>query len=428
MLAVEPEIWVVLICTALTLFYSVAHYTLRSPSRVRLEAAFVARNRLGQLEKLDRHLDMLLLVTATVRTLAHLVLTLAILRLLDGREHWLGDVWALLVAGSIVLVFGVGVPDAWAKYAGEKTVAATWPVLAGSRVVFWPLARGLYGLDVLVRRLSGHREETNHRTSVVEQEILQLATEGEAEGTVDPEELEMIESVIEFRDMRAGEIMTPRTDIVAIEAGSTLDQCRQVIVQAGHSRLPVYEETLDRVIGVLYAKDLLSIDQGDQHFALRSTMRKPFFVPETKSLSQLLKEFKTQKVHIAIVLDEYGGTAGLVTIEDLLEEIVGEIADEYEPAEPAMLRKIDEHTAEVDARMYIDDVNDALEIELPEDEDYDTVGGFVFSTLGYIPTSGEAFEYAGAKFTVVEAEERRVGRVRIELPEKGPQRAEEGVA
>jgi magnesium and cobalt transporter len=270
---------------------------------------------------------------------------------------------------------------------------------------------------VIVRRLSGHREELNHKTTVLEQEILQLASEGQAEGVVNPEEMEMIESVIEFGDLSAGEIMTPRTDIVGIEAASTQEECRKTIVAAGHSRIPVYEETQDRIIGVLYAKDLLSIDPAESEFSLRRLMRKALFVPETKPLGDLLKEFKTQKVHMAIVLDEYGGTAGLVTIEDLLEEIVGEIADEYELAEPDMLRRLDPRTVEVDARMYIDDLNDALDITLPEDEDYDTVGGFVFSTLGYIPDSGEEFDYHGLHFTIVEAEERKINLIRLQMAE-----------
>ena len=412
----SPELWVVLICTALTLFFSVAHTTLRNASRVRLEEAFSRHH--DWLTSLDRNLEVLLLSTGLVRNLCHLGLAVAMLYLLGGERHWANGVEAVMLAGAIVAVFGIGVPYAWAKYAGERTVAATWPVLVATRYLFWPVIVVLGWIDVLVRRLSGAPEpKPEHKTNILEQEILQLASEGQAEGVVDPTEMQMIESVIEFGDLRAGEVMTPRTDIVALEVTSTLAQCRQLVVQAGPSRIPVFEESLDRVVGVLYAKDLLAVDPDN--FSLRRIMRKPFFVPEAKTLKDLLQEFKGRKVHMAIVLDEYGGTAGLVTIEDLLEEIVGEIADEYEPAEPAMLRRIDPRTVEIDARMYIDDLNDALNIKLPEDEDYDTVGGFVFSTLGYIPKADEQLEYASIRFIIVEAEARKINRIRVQLPGPG---------
>ena len=159
-------------------------------------------------------------------------------------------------------------------------------------------------------------------------------------------------------------------------------------------------------------------------FDLRQKMRKAYFVPETKPLRDLLHEFKKQKLHIAVVLDEYGGTAGIVTIEDIFEHLVGDIAGEYEKPEPETLHKISETIAEVDARMYIDDVNSQLEIELPDEEDYDTLGGFVFSHLGYIPKTGQTFDYANLRFTVIAAEPRSVRRVRIEnlsIPqEEGP--------
>jgi len=168
-------------------------------------------------------------------------------------------------------------------------------------------------------------------------------------------------------------------------------------------------------IGVLYAKDLLGQVAQEQPGQLKALMRKPFFVPETKPLDDLLREFKARKVHMAVVLDEYGGTAGLVTIEDLLEEIVGEISDEYDRPEEALLHRVDEITIEVDGRLYVDELNDALELDLPEDEDYDTVAGMVFSELGYVPSVGEELTTHGAKFTVLEADDRKITRLRVQL-------------
>jgi len=412
---VNGTTWIVLIGSILlSLLFSIAHYTLRSSSRVRLEHAFSGRRRRRWLKHLDRQAEELLLVTALVRMLTSLLVLLAILHG-RGVRSWVGDLSALALASALVAVFGIGLPHAWAKYAGEQTLVLIYPVLAAIRLLLWPVWRILQLMDLPVRRLSGHAEQANGRTSEVEQEILQLATEGQADGELDADEMEMITSVIEFHDSRVSEIMTPRTDIESLPVVATREQCVQMVLAVGHSRIPVYEETLDSVVGVLYAKDLLAVVAGEP-FELAKTMRKPFYIPETKAISDLLEEFRSQNVHMAIVLDEYGGTAGLITIEDLVEEIVGEIADEYEEPEPVMLVRIDARTLEVDARMYIDDLNDELVIDLPEEEDYDTVGGFVFSTLGAIPAAGERFEYEGVEFTVMEAEERRINRIRITQP------------
>jgi len=179
--------------------------------------------------------------------------------------------------------------------------------------------------------------------------------------------------------------------------------------------VPVYEGDLDNIIGIIYAKDLLQhVNSGDS-INLRALMRKPFFVPETKRLDSLLREFKARKVHVAIVLDEYGGTAGLVSFEDVLEEIVGDISDEYDRPEPALMKRIDEKSAEVDGRMYIDDLNEAMGLNVPEDADYDTVAGMLFSELGYIPASGESLDAYGAHFAVLSADERKINRIRVEL-------------
>ena len=179
--------------------------------------------------------------------------------------------------------------------------------------------------------------------------------------------------------------------------------------------LPIfYEENIDNIVGLVYAKDLLAqIGKDPAQFCLRDQIREAYFVPESKSLRSLLHEFQNQKLHIAVVLDEYGGTAGIVTLEDILEELVGEIADEYEETPPESIKELDEHTIEVDARTYVDDLNDEYELNLPEDEDYDTVGGFVFSRLGYVPKTGERFDYQNLQFTIASAEPRRINRITI---------------
>ncbi|MEM8495597.1 MAG: hemolysin family protein, partial [Planctomycetota bacterium] len=194
------------------------------------------------------------------------------------------------------------------------------------------------------------------------------------------------------------------------------------VIEFGHSRVPVYRENLDDIVGILYAKDLIELLEtpGSEAekaaaFNLEAILREPFLVPESKKVLELLHEFRATKIHLAIVLDEYGGTAGLITIEDILEEIVGEIQDEYEPEDDApVVVEIDENSARVDARTHLDDLNDQLNLDLPEDEDYDTVGGFVFAELGHIPEPGETFESHGVKVTVDEAERTKVIAVTVE--------------
>jgi len=225
----------------------------------------------------------------------------------------------------------------------------------------------------------------------------------------------MIENVLELSDTAADEIMTPRTDIVAVEVNSDLTTILETINTAGHTRVPVYEENIDKIIGLIYAKDLLTeIGKNPADFKLRDKIRDAYFVPETKPLRTLLHEFQSRKLHIAIVLDEYGGTAGIVTLEDIIEELVGEITDEYEEIPPEPIKKIDRNTIEADARTYVDDLNDQFDLSLPEDEDYDTIGGFVFSHLGYVPKTGESFDYDNLKFTITSAEARRIKRIRIQ--------------
>jgi len=283
------------------------------------------------------------------------------------------------------------------------------------RLLLLPVTKFMHGIDAAVRKIAGARPEVE--AEEIENEILSAVEEGVKEGVVDRQERQIIESVIEFRDTQAGQIMTARPEIVALEVGAGLEEVKRTIEESGHSRVPVYDGTLDHIVGILYARDLLRYLGGTmiERFDLRSVVRSPLFVPETKPLRDLLMEFRLQKVHIAIVLDEYGGTAGLLTIEDILEELVGEISDEHEPQEPAMIRRLDDQTFDVDARVYVTDVNRQCGLSIPEDAGYDTIGGFVTVTVGAIPQEGAVFDHDGAWFTVLEAEPQRVMRLRIEL-------------
>ena len=408
----------------LTTFFSTTSLALRHASWSKLEEAFEARGRAERTGVLRTRLGNLLSCTATLRLLATLGLMLTVVRYFTISEALEQDnssslplVRAFIVLALILSVFSVAIPHAWAKYAGTPLLVHCYLVLRLIEWLCWPLTTMLHVFDPLTRRLAGVPAENGNGTGEERQEeLLNAVEEGEKGGLFDPEEREMIASVLEFRDTSAGEIMTPRTDVVGIEAAAELSEAADIIVREGHSRYPVYEENIDKVIGMLYAKDLLcDLNQPAQTKGIRHRLRKPYFVPESKTVRDLLHNFQDQKVHMAVVLDEYGGTAGVVTIEDVVEEIVGEIVDEYEEFQDEPVRKIDDQTIEVDARCHVDELNDELNIEIPEDENYETIGGFAFAKLGHIPRSGEAFEQDNLKFTVIDVEQRKINRVRIDI-------------
>ncbi len=341
---------------------------------------------------------------------------------------------ALAISSVLLWIFGFVLPSSLANHVGEELILRLSGLIRAAYIVLRPVEGVVRLIDEIVRRLARVSDEND--AEVLEAELLSVVEEGRAEGQFDEAEQDMIEAVVEFRTTTVEEIMTPRTEINALEYTDDLEKVKAYTRDSGHSRTPVYEGNLDHIRGVLYAKDLLrwmSAAGPNDPFRLADLVRPAVFVPETKTIRQLMTELVIQKVHIAIVIDEYGGTAGLVTFEDIVEEIFGEIHDEYEnPEDRTPEIEIDEaeRQATIDARMRIDDANDALEeikLEIPENEDYDTVGGFVTVSLGRIPEAGESFEAEGLAVAVLEAEPTRVVRVRVrpKPPEEPPAPADE---
>jgi len=412
-----PLGWLILLVCILslgTLFFAVNSITLRILSRAKLQESFKEAGKEDLSEDIAEKSEKLTLTCSFYRIIINMLILLVMQIFFKEVGFW----WAaLLISVAIVFVFGLVIPHAWAKYAGEKLLSRTYKFLILLSLITSPVLYIWKFADGLIRRLAGVPETTaEEQQEEKQEEFLTDLEQHKMEGAVDEEEQEMIENVLELSETTADEIMTPRTDIIAVEADSPLQPILEAINSAGHSRLPVYKENIDNIIGFVYAKDLLTeIGKNPEDFELCSKIREAYFVPETKPLRTLLHEFQNQKLHIAVVLDEYGGTAGIVTIEDILEELVGEITDEYEEKPPEPIKKIDDNTIEVDARTYIDDLNDEFEMNLPEEEDYDTVGGFVFSYLGYIPKTDETFDYESLKFTISSAETRRIKRIRIQL-------------
>jgi putative hemolysin len=263
---------------------------------------------------------------------------------------------------------------------------------------------------------------------VTEEELISLVTLSEQQGVIEEEEKEMIHGVIEFEETMAREVMVPRVRITAVQAGRTLQEAIDIAIEDGHSRLPVYEDSIDKVTGVLYVKDmLLAVRKGMIDAPVRELARKPFEVPETKRVGDLFREFQAKKIHMAIVIEESGGTAGLVTIEDLLEEIVGEIQDEYDkPGEEPTVEQTGPDEYLVDARINLEDLDDEVHLGL-DSEEYDTLNGYLIDKLGSLPTAGAEVTLEGkAVIRVVSVSGRRADKVLIKRLEPAePQREDE---
>ncbi|MBN8594077.1 MAG: HlyC/CorC family transporter [Anaerolineae bacterium] len=275
-------------------------------------------------------------------------------------------------------------------------------------ILLSPLVSLMIALSKLLASAFGSSGLVNVMT---EEEIVTMIETSEKEGAIENDEKEMIVSVLEFGDLLVREVMIPRIDIVALEIDTPLDKALQTLINSGHSRIPVYEDTIDNIKGLLYAKDLLNL-WGKTPRPLKDIMRKANFVPESKQADVLLHELKRDRIHMVIVVDEYGGTAGLITLEDLIEEIIGDIQDEYDIHEEAEFVQEGPDTFTVDAGITLTDFNDLLNVELSK-EDSDTLGGFIFTELGHVPEPGETLDYQNLSFTITSLDGRRIRKVSV---------------
>lgn len=325
--------------------------------------------------------------------------------------HSLGIIVEIVVVTGVLLILGEITPKIFAlqnprvlalKVAGPITVVKT---------LLYPAVAFFAAITDFFTRLVGVEKI---RLTYSPDELKTLVEISEEKGHLEESEREMISSIFEFGDTLVKEIMIPRTDMKMVEVGTTLEEIVDNIKEWGFSRYPVFQETRDNVVGVLYAKDLLPyIGGGQKGFDILKLKREAYFVPENKEISELLREFQVNKIHLAVVVDEYGGTAGIVTLEDILEEIVGEIQDEYDQ-ESSLYTRYSDDSIIADARMTIEDVNEALEEDvIPVDGDYETLGGFVYDLLGKIPSENESGEYDDYEFTVLEIDGQRLKQIRI---------------
>ncbi len=390
------------------------------PSRVMVAHRLEVTGRENAARWLSRNFDAAICALSLLRTFARLaVFVLVLAETIQLRTQaplsWPDLAISGLISVMLLWVFTSVLAAALARHVGAGLVSSGLPIIQLVTRSCWPLTKGVSFIDEVVRRLSG---ANLHDDDEIEAELLRSIDQTQREGGLDEAAADMLENVVEFTNTDVAQIMTPRTDIEGIELTDDLAEIRAFIADVGHSRIPVYRDNLDTILGILYVRDLVPLLGEDvNNFRLEPLLRQPNIVPGVKPVRDLLSDFQRSEIHLAIVVDEYGGTEGLVTIEDVLEEIVGEIRDEHEPDgdEEPVLVTIDETRAEADGRFHIDDLNERLGLQLPEDDDFDTIGGFVLAQLGHVPTVGEMFESHEARFTALATAPTHVQRVGIEL-------------
>jgi CBS domain containing-hemolysin-like protein len=410
--ALSQNAWLLLVacgCLGLAFLFALFENALEHHSHVRLLAEAKRRGRLEALTEVLRHEDDLLFATKMLRALTQVLAIAAVaVRLAEADPSPLALVgWTLSLALAFLL-FNVAGPHLLGRRVGHAILLRGLVPYARIVGVF---RRPAVMLQRIAQRITGSGPEPPPEEELAD-ELMSVVEEGAREGTLAEAEKEMIEGIMDMRDVSAEHVMTPRTEVVSIPVNASYEDAIAKSQERGLSRLPVYRGTTDEIIGVLYMKDLLR-HWGGTPPPIEKLMRRPFFVPESKNVGELLSEMKASQIHLAIVLDEYGGTAGVVSIEDIIEEIVGEIADEHERATPHDVVPINENAATVEGRTHIDDLNDAMDLDVPESEEYETVGGLLFSRLGRVPETGEHYDLDGVRFTVLEADERKVSRVKV---------------
>lgn len=414
------QIAAIVLCWLLLSFASLAEAALVRLEVVRVRQLAAERGWLGQrllelVENRQEVLSTLILLINLAIIAASAYTTEVVIRITGGSERWiLAASFAMIL---FLLIFCEVTPKTYGVRRAEKVGLAVVPVLFVLHKVVRPVGRVLHLVGmaiirrVLIPVIGG--EALAGLPMYSDQEVLEMVAEGQANGDIEQEEREMIAGVIEFADKVTREVMTPRTDMAWIAAGTSLAEAAQISERTGYSRLPVCVDDVDHVVGILYAKDMISaLGAGRPELTADQVSRKPVpLVPESRKIGEVLNLMQRKRLHMAIVIDEYGGTAGLVTIEDLLEEIFGEIRDEHDfEAEP--INRIDENTAVVDARVSVADVESLFGVDLPQGE-FDSIGGLVLDQLGHVPSTGESATWRNLHLTVDAVSENRIERVRV---------------
>lgn len=369
-----------------------------------------------RLSALFKKFDGLIHALDVLAIAAELVVVLLVARALTGSGPLDGLV--ILAAVTVALPVHWFVNDALARALaqrfGDAILVDCLPVIEVLQAPLFALGWLFAKVHLALHRAMGIRDEAKVTREIVA-DLREVLADVEVSGTLEENEREIIGNVMELRDEDVAAIMTPRTEIVAADVEDDVRSAARVLAESGHSRIPVYQDTLDTILGTITARDIVLLMAGDRVDSanLRTILHPAYFVPETKHLDELMAEMRARRLKVAVVLDEYGGTAGLVTMGDILGRLVGEIPDEYDQDEPSPMRTLADGSIEFEASLHVSEVNEALDLDLPEEADFETLGGFVLAELGHFPATGESFHSVGHEFSVTEANDRRVLRVRV---------------
>src|SRR5579863_1453992 len=411
-----PLIVVIVAGLIVAAFAAAAETSLTSVSRIRMRSLADDGNRRAKtVTRLHADPNAYLSTILTLNTVAVIVVSTCTALLIDSYLNKIPQAVGTIVLSIIVLIFCEIAPKSLALRFNERfalALAGPVRVLTG---LLRPLVGGLSAFSRLIVRVAtkGH---SVRGPFVTEEELKLLLYVGEQEGIVEQEEREMIHGILEMTDKTVREVMVPRVDVIAVETTDSIADVIRVIIEYGFSRIPIYEDNVDNIVGIVYAKDLLRHGVvGDDQRPLKEVAREPYYTPEAKHVGELLRDMKERKVHIAVVVDEHGGTAGIVTFEDLIEEIVGPIRDEYDMREVEELQIVSDHEVVVSARFPVDDLKEALDLEVP-DVEADTVGGLVYEELGEIPKVGATIQLGNATLTVESIRRQSIQTVRITSP------------
>ncbi len=417
--------WLLLVaCTILSALASGTETALTSIGRLRIRhLAEEGSGAAAVLQRLQQDPNRFLSTVLVVNTVALIVAgssaTLIGQELLPHTWGLAGDLGVSFLLSILLLIFAEVTPKTLAIRNAERiALVAARPVEYLSSI----LRPVIWFITLVARLLTGGRGA--HSPYVTEEELMTILSVSEEQGVIEEEEREMIHGIIEIGDKIVREVMVPRPDVTAVERGASLEEITRLFNLHKHTRLPVFENDIDHLIGLIHVKDLLSFfARGQKNFDIDRMMRRIERTPETKKVDELLHDMQALKVHMMVVVDEYGGTAGIVTLEDVLEEIVGEIRDEYDIAEEEPLRIVGEMEALVDARYPMDELNEELNLGIEESDEYDSVGGYVVTQLGRIPSAGESFSEGGVKWTVDEVNGSRLIRLRLTSEQPWPDEA-----
>jgi CBS domain containing-hemolysin-like protein len=411
------EILLFVICVLFTAFFSSSEVALisitRAKARTLVNEGKKGSEAVAALKDSPEHLLITILIGNTLVTTAAAAIATAVAIQIFGD---IGVGIATVFVVVVLLVFGEIGPKIYAARASDSFVLTVAPVILFASRIFSPIIW-------LVERVSptfGIGKETSE-PAVTEEEIKEWIDVGKEDGTIEQGEQEMLYSVLEFADTTAREIMTPRVDVTLIEDTVTFEEAIRIFNETGFSRIPVYHDQIDNITGILNVKDVFSaMVSRRKDSTIKEVMYDPMFVPETKKIDDLLKELQVHRVQMAIVIDEYSSFVGIATVEDILEEIVGDIMDEYDKEEPD-IQNISEGVFVVDAQMWVEDINERMEIDLPIDESYETIGGLIIDRLGHIPLHpGEKVEIKEGKITlaVMQMHGRRIVKVKVVIHPK----------